>query len=122
MDMNCFISALALYMPSTTLTVLHSLTHSLAPSLLLVFFFFFPKIFTLTMTLLGRMAEAWNILNKNEGIINHLLLLLFFIIFLLFFFWLVFYSILFFLFKIGWDFTECRMKLKKYQTHGIYIF
>ena len=30
------------------------------------------------------------------------------------FFWLVFYSVLFFLFKTGWDFTKCRMKLKKF--------
>ena len=100
----------------------HTLTlfdcHSLAPSLYYWSFFYF-KIFTLTMTRLGRIDEAQNILNKNEGIINHILLLLFFIIC---FFWLVFYSVLFFLFKIGWDFTDGRMKLKKYQTHGIYIF
>ena len=30
------------------------------------------------------------------------------------FFWLVFYSVLFFLFKTSWDFTKCRMKLKKF--------
>ena len=108
-----------------THTLILSDCHSLAPSLSYRSIFFF-KIFTLTMTRLGRMAEAWNILNKNEGIINHILLLLFFIK-KFFFFWLVFYSVLFFLFKTGWDFTECRMKLKiflygnKYQTHGIFF-
>ena len=67
------------------------------------------------MTRLGRMAGARNILNKNEGIINHILLLLFFIIF---FFWLVFYSVLFLLLKTGWDFTECRIPNSWYM----YIF
>ena len=104
-------------------------SHSLAPSLSYwsIFYCFF-KIFTLTMTCLGRMVGARNILNKNEGIINHILLLLFFIIFFFFLFGWFFTQFCFFLFKTGWDFTQCRMKLKKflygnkYQTHGLYIY
>ena len=81
-----------------TLTLLQSLTLILLLPLSPIGLFFF-KIFTLTMTYLGRMAEARNILNKNEGIINHILLLLFFIIY--FFGWFFTQFCFFFLKQVG---------------------
>ena len=86
------------YTHTHTLTLSDS--HSLAPSLSPIGLFFFFKIFTLTMTHLGRMAEAQNILNKSKGITNHILLLLFFIIF-----------------SFGWFFTQfCFFFLKQVGT------
>ena len=82
-----------------TLTLLQSLTLFLLLPLSPIGLFFFYKIFTLTMTRLGRMAEARNILNKNEGIINHILLLLFFIIY--FFGWFFTQFCFFFLKQVG---------------------
>ena len=79
-----FFVVINIFCCSDTLTLLHSLGLILLLPFSPIGLFFFFKIFTLTMTRLGRMAEAQNILNKNEGIINHILLLLFFIIFFFF--------------------------------------
>ena len=108
------------------LTLLHSLTLILLLplSLLLVFFFFFqnlhphhdpPRKDCRSSEYLEQERRYYKSYSSSS-LLYHL------------FFWLVFYSVLFFLFKTNWDFIECKMKLKKflygnkYQTHGIYIF